>query len=156
MVATYDAHALQLLLPHRHPFLFVDSITVVDPGRHVRGVKRVTSGDCARETVGGVPLTWPNLLVLEALAQAASAILAGLADGAAGTVGYFASMTNVRLREPARPGETLTLDVRLVRFRRGIARVLGVATVDDRFVARATFAVALRAARPEASVSPTT
>lgn len=151
MSATYDAHALQHLLPHRHPFLFVDAITVIDPGRHVRGVKRVTSSDCAREPVSGVPLAWPNLLVLEALAQAASAILAGLADGAVGTVGYFASMSDVRLRAPARPGETLTLDVRLVRFRRGVARVLGVATVDDRFVARATFAVALRAARPEAS-----
>lgn len=133
------------ILPHRYPFLFIDTLDVIEEGKRARGVKRVTGEECLCDPVSGVPIGWPNLLVLEALAQATAAILVSATDGAVGTIGYFASMEQVKMRDPARPGETLLLDVELLRMRRGLSRVRGVATVGGRLVARATFTVSLRA-----------
>ena len=143
-----EGAALQRLLPHRFPFLFLDSLeTVADGGesRRARGVKRITGSECLLDPVTGVPLHWPTLLVLEGMAQATALILADVADGAAAAIGYFAGMEQVRLRDPALPGDTLTFDVELLRMRRGVARVRGAARVGERLVARAIFTVALRA-----------
>lgn len=139
-----EGAALQRLLPHRFPFLFLDSLETLEDGR-ARGVKRVTGGECLLDPVTGAPLHWPNLLVLEGLAQATAIILADVADGAPAAIGYFAGMEQVRLRDPALPGDTLTFDVELLRMRRGVARIRGEARVGARLVARATFTVALRA-----------
>ena len=91
-------------------------------------------------------MAMPNLLVVEALAQTSAALLLGLVDAAAGVVGYFAAIERVRLREPARVGDTLVLAVELASFRRGIARLRGRATVDGRRVVSASFTTIVRAA----------
>ena len=140
-----DAAELLRLLPHRFPFLFVDSIEVVEAGKHVRGHKRVTGSECLLHPSSGVPLGWPNLLAIEALAQTTVGILADLVDGAEGAIGYFVRREQVKLRDPAVPGDSLVLDVELLNARRGLVRVRGVARVGERLVARATFTVALRA-----------
>ena len=141
----HDSTALLRLLPHRFPFIFVDSIEVLEAGKRVRGLKRVTGSECLLDPQTGVPIAWPNLLVIEALAQSSVGILVDLVDGAEGAIGYFVRMDQVKLREPAVPGDTLVFDIELLRARRGLARVRGVARVGDRLVARATFTVALRA-----------
>jgi 3-hydroxymyristoyl/3-hydroxydecanoyl-(acyl carrier protein) dehydratase len=141
----HDSAALLRLLPHRFPFIFVDSIEVIEAGKRVRGFKRITGSECLLDPESGVPIAWPNLLVIEALAQSSVGILADLVDGAEGAIGYFVRMDQVKLREPAVPGDTLVFDIELLRARRGLARVRGVARVGDRLVARATFTVALRA-----------
>ncbi|MEO7962415.1 MAG: 3-hydroxyacyl-[acyl-carrier-protein] dehydratase FabZ, partial [Gemmatimonadaceae bacterium] len=119
MTSRRDAAELAHLLPHRFPFLFVDSIEVLERGRLVRGTKRVTGSECLLDPASGVPIAWPNLLALEALAQTTAGILADLEDGAEGAIGYFARMDKVKLRDPAMPGDTLVLDVELLRSRRG-------------------------------------
>jgi 3-hydroxyacyl-[acyl-carrier-protein] dehydratase len=145
MADRYDGESMHGLLPHRYPFLFVDTLEVLEHGRRARGLKRVTGEECLFDPNTGAPLGWPNLLVLEALAQATAAVLVGATDGAAGAIGYFANMEQVRLRDPALPGDTIVLDVELLRMRRSIAWVKGAARVDGRLVARALFTVALRA-----------
>lgn len=151
MTTRRDAMDILRLLPHRSPFLFVDALETIEPGKRVRGLKRITGSECLLDPNTDVPIAWPNLLVIEALAQTTAGILVDLVDGVAGAIGYFVRMDNVKLRDPARPGDTLVLDVELERVRRGVARMRGEARVGDRLVARATFTVALRAnMEPEA------
>ncbi len=140
-----DANDVLRLLPHRSPFLFVDALETIEPGKRVRGLKRITGSECLLDPLTEAPIAWPNLLAIEALAQATAGILVDLVDGVEGAIGYFVRMDRVKLRDPALPGDTLVLDVELVRLRRGVARVRGEAHVGDRLVARATFTVALRA-----------
>jgi 3-hydroxyacyl-[acyl-carrier-protein] dehydratase len=132
---TLDAAAVLALLPHRYPFLLVDRITVVEPGRRVLGRKQVTAGEWAGPAVPEGTLAMPGLLVVEALAQTSAALLLGLLDASEGAVGYFVGMHRVRLRDAARPGDTLQLAVELRSFRRGIARLLGTGIVEGRGVA---------------------
>jgi 3-hydroxyacyl-[acyl-carrier-protein] dehydratase len=141
-----DSTAILNTLAHRYPFLLVDRIDVVEPGRRVEGLKRVTGAEWFSPAWHQQQMAMPNLLVVEALAQTSAALLLGLVDAAAGVVGYFAAIERVRLREPARVGDTLVLAVELASFRRGIARLRGRATVDGRCVVSASFTTIVRAA----------
>ena len=141
-----DSAAILNVLAHRYPFLLVDSINVIEPGRHVEGIKRVTGGEWFGAAWRPQDVAMPNTLAIEALAQTSAALLLGLVDARAGVVGYFAAIERVRLREPAVAGDTMLLRVELESFRRGIARLKGRATVDGRRVATASFTTIVRAA----------
>ncbi len=145
---TLDAGALQELLPHRYPFLLVDRIDVVEPGRHVIGYKRITASEWWMDGVapGVVPVpAMPHMLVLEALAQTSGALVRDLLDGADRALAYFMGADRVRLRAPAAVGDELTLDVSLIRWRRGICRARGVASVTGITVVSAELTTVVRA-----------
>ena len=147
---TLDIGALQELLPHRYPFLLVDRIEVIEPARRVVGYKRITAGEWWMEGVvpsaGPVP-AMPHTLVLEALAQTSGALVRDLLDGAEGALAYFMGADRVRLRAPASVGEELTLDISLIKWRRGICRARGVASVDGFTVVSAELTTVVRATR---------
>lgn len=137
---SYDAQALQALLPHRYPFLLVDHIDVVEPGKHVVGLKRLTTGEWWSETPSDVPLP----LVLESLAQTSGALVHDLADSVSGAVAYFMGADRVRFRRAARPGDELRLDVRLLVWRRGLCRTKGLATIEGERVVSAELTTIVR------------
>lgn len=140
-----DSADLLALVAHRSPFLLVDRVEISQPGRLVVGTKQVTGNEWSSVFSGdGRPFPMPGLLVVEALAQTSAALLVGLASADEDLIGYFAALTRVRLREPARPGDTLLLTVELRSFRRGIARLRGVAEADGRTVATAEFVTVVR------------
>jgi 3-hydroxyacyl-[acyl-carrier-protein] dehydratase len=138
-----DALDVLSVLPHRYPFVFVDRLRVIEPGRRAMGLKRVTG----TEWFGGSALPngeMPGLLVVEALAQTSAAVLIGLLDGADGAIGYFAAADRVKFRALPRAGDTIVLSVELVWYRRGVARLCGIATVNGELSARATFTTVVR------------
>ena len=139
-----ESSDVMAVLAHRYPFLLVDRIDVVEAGRRVEGCKQITGGEWA--LWGGSQSAIPSLLVVEALAQTSAALLLGLVDSAAGVVGYFAAIERVRIRGTALAGDTLILGVELSSFRRGVARLKGVATVEQRRVVSASFTTIVRAA----------
>jgi 3-hydroxyacyl-[acyl-carrier-protein] dehydratase len=143
--ATMVSSDILAVLAHRYPFLLVDRIDVLEPGRRVAGIKRVTGSEWFGGAWRAADAAMPNMLVVEALAQTSAAILLGLVDSAAGVVGYFAALERVKVRDPALPGDTLILDVELTRFRRGVAHLRGRATVDGRRVVSAGFTTIVRA-----------
>ena len=147
-MTTLDAGALQGLLPHRFPFLLVDRIDVVEPGRHVIGYKRITANEWWMDggAPGVVPVpAMPHMLVLEALAQTSGALVRDLLDGADRALAYFMGADRVRLRAPAAVGDELALDVSLLRWRRGICRARGVASITGITVVSAELTTVVRA-----------
>jgi len=132
------------VLAHRYPFLLVDRLRVVEPGRRAIGLKRVSGGDWWAEALVADGATMPGTLVLEALAQTSAGVLVGLLDGASGAIGYFASADRVRFRSLPRAGDTLIMRVDLLWYRRGVARLRGVASVDGRLAASADFTAVVR------------
>jgi 3-hydroxymyristoyl/3-hydroxydecanoyl-(acyl carrier protein) dehydratase len=134
------------LLPHRFPFLLVDRITAIDPGRRAEGIKRLTGGEwfLGEATLDPDPPTnpvMPNGLVVEALAQLSAAVLIGVVDGSAGAVGYFMGLDRVRYRGTVRAGDDLRLGVELRQFRRGVCRLHGDAWVRERRIVRADLTI---------------
>ncbi len=140
-----DGQALAALLPHRYPFLLVDRVVVLEPGRRAVGSKRVSAGEWWCDPANGALAAMPFSLVIEALAQTTCALLQNGVDSARGAIAYFAAADRVRLRRAARPGDHLQLAVTLRAWRRGVCRTDGVATVDGQVVASATLTTMLRA-----------
>lgn len=139
-----EGAALTALLPHRYPFLLVDRIRVMEPGRLAIGTKRITAGEwwCdGGDSAAGIPFS----LVVEALAQTTCALLQAAADGTGGAIAYFVAADRVRFRHRAHPGDELQLTVTLRSWRRGVCRTHGAATVDGRLVASASLTTMLRA-----------
>lgn len=143
--APVDVHTL---LPHRYPFLLVDRIVDVEPGRRATGIKRVTGGEWCSDYPGGrgTSGSMPHTLIIEALAQLTAAILVGLVDSASGAIGYFLGIDRVRCRGVAVPGDEIELSVELIQFRRSICRTHGIARVGRQVVVRADLTTVVRAA----------
>ncbi|MEO6863979.1 MAG: 3-hydroxyacyl-[acyl-carrier-protein] dehydratase FabZ [Gemmatimonadaceae bacterium] len=139
-----DSSAILKVLAHRYPFLLVDRIDVIEPGKRVEGLKRVTGAEWFGPAWEAGQAAMPNMLVVEALAQTSAALLLGLVDAGRAVVGYFAAIERVRLRAPAVAGDTLLLSVELVTFRRGVAHLNGRATVEGRRVVSASFTTIVR------------
>jgi len=141
-----DASAVMRVLAHRYPVLLVDRIQIVEPGKRVEGLKRVTGAESLGYSWGESRANMPNMLAVEALAQTSAALLLGLAGPTEGVVGYFAAIERVRLRTPAVAGDTLLLNVQLRSFRRGVAHLDGLASVVGRRVVSARFTAIVRGA----------
>jgi 3-hydroxyacyl-[acyl-carrier-protein] dehydratase len=132
------------VLGHRYPFLLVDRLRVIEPGKRAEGLKRVTGGDWWTDASADGPREMPGTLVIEALAQTSAGVLIGLLDGISGALGYFAAADRVRFRALPEPGDTLVMTVELLWYRRNVARLRGVARVADRLAASADFTAVVR------------
>ena len=84
----------------------------------------------------------PGVLIVEALAQAGGAALLGRQQ-ADGMLAMLAGIDNFKFRKPVVPGDTLRLEVELVRLRGPIGRVAGRALVDGEVAAEGEITFAL-------------
>ncbi len=137
-----DIQQIMDYLPHRYPFLLIDKIIELNPGKGIVGIKNVTYNEAF---FGGhfpnFPVM-PGVLIIEAMAQVAgifgleaSGLKAGNADS--DTKIFFMSIDKARFRKPVRPGDTLVMTMSLLNHRRNIWKFSGRAEVDGILVCEA-------------------
>jgi len=137
-----DSAAIQAIIPHRPPFLLVDRILELEPGRRAVGQKHVSPDDPVfRGHFPGRPI-FPGVLILEAMAQVGAVALLA-AEEHRGKLGLFAGIDRVRFRRPVLPGDLLRLEVELVTLRGRLGKARGRATVADRLAAEGEVLFAL-------------
>jgi 3-hydroxyacyl-[acyl-carrier-protein] dehydratase len=126
------------ILPHAYPFLLVDRIIEMDPGKRVVGIKNVTYNEpFFPGHFPGRPIM-PGVLIVEAMAQTAG-ILAfkSMPEEEQGKPVYFLGIDNVRFRKTVVPGDQLRLELEITKHRQSIWRFKGKALVDGKLVAEA-------------------
>jgi 3-hydroxyacyl-[acyl-carrier-protein] dehydratase len=127
------------LLPHRDPFLMVDRLIEIEPGRRAVGIKAVRADeDWARGHFPGDPI-FPGVLITEALAQVAALVFLAAHRERARTVVYLVGIDKIRFRRPVRPGDELRLEVEVTGEKRRIWMFDGRATVGGERVADGSF-----------------
>lgn len=127
-----DIIEIMELLPHRYPFLLVDKVVELEPGKRIVGIKNVTMNEpFFQGHFPGFPVM-PGVLIIEAMAQVA-AILAYKTAGAEAKdkVSYFMAIEHARFRKPVKPGDTLRIEVETLFNKRGIWSVGAKAYVGD-------------------------
>ncbi len=134
-------------LPHRYPFLLVDRVIALEPGRRVVALKNVTYNEpFFQGHWPGRPIM-PGVLIVEAMAQAAGVLIAR--GAAPGREALLASIDGVKLRRPVVPGDQLVIEVDGVRSGGRATQVKAVARVADRVVAEGKLRfVVVAAVRP--------
>ncbi len=129
------------MLPHRYPFLLVDTITELEPGKRVVGIKNVTSNEpFFQGHFPGNPIM-PGVLIIEAMAQVGG-VLAHLAKADSEEEGkpsmfFFASMDKVKFRKSVIPGDQLIIKVETLRAGSKFWKMAGKVFVRDHLVAQA-------------------
>ncbi|HHY60222.1 MAG TPA: 3-hydroxyacyl-ACP dehydratase FabZ [Clostridia bacterium] len=129
-----ESRDIQRIIPHRYPFLLVDRILELEPGKRAVGIKNVTANEPF--FVGHFPgyPVMPGVLVMEALAQVGAVALLQMPEFQ-GKLAFLAGLENVRFRRQVVPGDVLRLEVELTRLKGRVGKGLGRALVGEEVAA---------------------
>ena len=138
--APFGRDVIEQLIPHRAPFLLVDEILELEPGKRVVGRREIRADDWWFPGHFPQRPVMPGVLTIEAIAQAGA--VAVLADEAnRGKMPFFAGIDDCRFKRIVEPGDVLTLECEFVRVRGPIAKGQGRASVGDEVAAEAMLTV---------------
>ncbi len=120
---------IQNIIPHRYPFLLVDRILEVEPGKRAVGIKNVSVNEqFFQGHFPGNPIM-PGVLIVEALAQ--TVCIAGLLlEENKGKLGMFTGFESIKFRRPVVPGDVLKLEGEILLMKMGMGKAKVLATVD--------------------------
>lgn len=130
------------ILPHRYPFLLVDRITELEPGKRAVGIKNVSANEPFFQ--GHFPdyPIMPGVLIVEALAQTVGIAIAVLEENK-GKLGVFASIDSMKFKNNVLPGDVLRLEAEILMSKLGVTKAKVIATVDGKVAAEGEIKVAL-------------
>jgi 3-hydroxyacyl-[acyl-carrier-protein] dehydratase len=134
---------IEAIIPHREPFLLLDEVVEIEPGKRVVARKRVREDEWfLAGHFPGNPIM-PGVLMVEALAQAGAVAVLSEEENR-GKLVLFAGIDDVRFKRIVRPGDELELVCVLETVRGPIGKGAVRASVDGELAVRGTltFAVA--------------
>ncbi len=147
-----DINEIQSVLQHRYPFLLVDRVLELEPGKRAVGLKNVTVNEAF--FIGHFPANpiMPGVLIAEAMAQVGGVLLLAT-TGNEGKLAFFAGIDKLRFRRPVVPGDQLITEVRLLKSKADVGRVGVVGRVEGQVVAEGEYLFALRPDREPAAAT---
>lgn len=141
-MSLYTAKEIMDIIPHRYPFLLIDTIEELEPGERALGKKCVSVNEpFFQGHFPGNPVM-PGVLIMEALAQVGAVAILSKPEFK-GRTAYFAGIDKARFRQKVVPGDVLMLETTIVKSKGPIGIGQAVAKVNDKKVAEAelTFAI---------------
>ncbi len=137
-----NSNEIQQILPHRYPFLLVDKIVEMEPGKRAKGIKCVSANEM--QFMGHFPQmhVMPGVLIIEALAQTGAVALLCEEENK-GKIAFFGGIKNARFRKQVVPGDVLELSCEIISRKGPVGIGKATATVDGKVAVTAelTFAI---------------
>lgn len=124
-----NSNQIQEIIPHRYPFLLIDRVIELEPGKTCAAIKNVSVNEM--QFVGHFPQehVMPGVLIIEALAQTGAVTILSIPENK-GKIVYFAGIDNCKFKKVVIPGDQLRLDVTITRQKGPIGFGDAVATVN--------------------------
>jgi 3-hydroxyacyl-[acyl-carrier-protein] dehydratase len=133
-----DINGIQKILPHRYPFLLVDAIEEMEPGKRIVGIKNVSINEgYFQGHFPGQPIM-PGVLIIESMAQTGGVLLLMDVPDRADKLIYFVAIDNARFRRPVVPGDQLRIELTVLSCRGTFCKLEGRASVNGELAAEAT------------------
>jgi 3-hydroxyacyl-[acyl-carrier-protein] dehydratase len=134
----YNIREIMNYLPHRYPFLLIDRILSIDPGKRVQALKNVTMNEPFFQGHFPEIPVMPGVLILEAMGQAGGVLAhVSMPERLQGRLVYFTSIDKARFRTPVVPGDQLIIESNILNIRSKAVRMSSLAKVDGKKVAEA-------------------
>ncbi len=133
---------IEQILPHRDPFLLLDEVTVLEPGRKVVATRLVRADDWWFPGHFPARPVMPGVLIVEAMAQA-GAVAVLIEEANRGKIAFFAGIDDCRFKRIVEPGDVLTLTCEIDTVRGPIGRGKATAHVGSELAARGTLTFAV-------------
>ncbi len=127
---------IKAIIPHRYPFLLIDRVEELVEGQKIVAYKNLTAneeffnGHFPQEPV------MPGVLIIEAMAQAGAVAILSMEEYK-GKTAYFGGIDKAKFRQKVVPGDTLRLEVEIVKLKKVAGIGKGIAYVGDKKVAEA-------------------
>lgn len=139
MSVQMNIHEILETLPHRYPFLLVDRVLSIDPGKEIVALKNVTINEPFFPGHYPHHPVMPGVLIIEAMAQVAALLSfkSMVADPDKKSVYYFAGIDAARFKRPVTAGDQLIIRVSLIRSMRGLFKFKATAEVEGQLAAEA-------------------
>ncbi len=139
MTDSLDVEQIKKLLPHRSPMLLVEKLADIVPLESATGYKAVSINEPF--FMGHFPerALMPGVLIVEAMAQTAGALVVHSLSGKTTSSVYFLTIDNARFRKPVVPGDLLRMPVKKLRQRGPVWKFEGKAFVGEDLCAEAEF-----------------
>ena len=132
-----DVVEIQKYLPHRYPFLMVDSILELERLKSIVGIKNVTINEAHFQGhFPGAPVM-PGVLIIESMAQTGGLLLLLEVPDREKKLLYFVAVDDARFRRPVVPGDQLRIEMKVLQWRGDFCKLEGRATVEGKLAAEA-------------------
>ncbi len=133
-MSVYDTAQIMEIIPHRNPFLLIDTIEELEPGKRAVGKKCVTMNEpFFAGHFPGNPVM-PGVLIVEAMAQVGAVCVLQKEENK-GKTAYFAAINSAKFKRKVVPGDVLMLELELVKEKGPISVSKGKATVNGEVAA---------------------
>ena len=138
MKKVYDIVEIMKILPHRYPFLLIDKIIELEPGKKVVALKNVTINEPFFQGHFPEMPIMPGVLIIEGMGQAGGVLaFESMPVERRGDLIYFMGMDKVRFRKPVLPGDQLIFQLKIIKIRSKVVKMSGRAFVGEQRVAEA-------------------
>lgn len=124
------------IIPHRYPMLLIDRVEELMEGQRIVAKKNVTINDPFFQGHFPHEPVMPGVLIVEAMAQAGAVALLSLPQFK-GKTAYFGGIDKAKFRKKVTPGDTLILEVEILKIKANAGLGKGIARVDGKKVAEA-------------------
>jgi 3-hydroxyacyl-[acyl-carrier-protein] dehydratase len=137
-----DYAAIERILLHRYPFLFVDRITEFEVDKRIVGIKNVSFNERYLSHATNGTSVLPPTILTEAVAQVGAIMILAKPENRQRLI-FFAGIERVRYRRPVYAGDVVVIEANVVRLRSRMGLLKGVARVDGKAVIDGTMTFAL-------------